>query len=501
MLGDRLRGDPFDRLSQRRLVVGHAVEQGANGIGDLLAAAIGDGDIELEAVIRSGRTLGSRNRGENRLGQHRSAADGAHSHAPPVNRRITRQSLQLGFDGAEDPGDFRRWPAKIVGRKDPQGHRRNAQLDAPVENLVELVGAEIVKLPRLGDPERAAVPAIAVENDADMARGRPTLDVADEPTGIEVVKQAEHRRQRSFPPQRKITGTAVAPTSRHPNVNEPKIWRAGDEDPDLTCEQSGPHPCVAGLCSMAVARSLRLIAQADRSDAGRDVEPGIAFDADRLQRDRAVGAADQHIGAGPDADSGAAGGADIIAVERTGAQISGRREYRPNQHAALRIADIDAELVDRAGIELGTPRAGAKVQRSAFDEPKTKPQPLATWQVSVPTRTPPCACAAVDTPAARPTKPIAKHSFLNISSALFAASAFVNNPYRSPRPPQSIDTGGGFVEDGAPLGFRQRSLVDNPPPLGAADWKRVVGAEHHFVRAGATAKENATPSDRTTRFR
>ena len=168
---------------------------------------------------------------------------------------------------------------------------------------------------------------------------------------------------------------------------------------------------------MAVARSLRLIAQADRSDAGRDVEPGIAFDADRLQRDCAVGAADEHIGAGPDADSGAAGGADIIAVERTGAQISGRREYRPNQHAALRIADIDAELVDRAGIELGTPRAGAKVQRSAFDEPKTKPQPLATLQVRVPTRTPPCACAAVDTPAIRPRHPTAKQSFSSIPLA------------------------------------------------------------------------------------
>src|SRR6516165_11703264 len=94
---------------------------------------------------------------------------------------------------------------------------------------------------------------------------------------------------------------------------------------------------------MAVARSLRLIAQADRSDAGRDVEPGIAFDADRLQRDCAVGAADEHIGAGPDADSGAAGGSN-----------------RTISHAALCIADIDAELVDRAGIELGTPRCRRK---------------------------------------------------------------------------------------------------------------------------------------------
>src|SRR6516162_11389533 len=130
-------------------------------------------------------------------------------------------------------------------------------------------------------------------------------------------------------------------------------------------------PLVAGY-SAAVARSLRLIAQADRSDAGRDVEAGIAFDADRLQRDRVVGAADQHIGAGPDPDSGAAGGADIVAVQRTRSQIGSRREYRPNQHAALRIADIDTEFVDGAGIELGTPRCRCKGAAERLRRTKNK---------------------------------------------------------------------------------------------------------------------------------
>src|SRR6266851_1587307 len=62
MLGDRLGCDTLDRLRQGRVVVGHAVEQGANGVGDLLAAAIGDGDVQLEAVISRGSTLGCRNR-------------------------------------------------------------------------------------------------------------------------------------------------------------------------------------------------------------------------------------------------------------------------------------------------------------------------------------------------------------------------------------------------------------------------------------------------------
>src|SRR5262249_3340968 len=111
---------------------------------------------------------------------------------------------------------------------------------------------------------------------------------------------------------------------------------------------------------MATAGGLRLIAGADRSDAGGDVEPSIALAAERLQRDRAVGAADQHISARPDPDGGAAGGPDVVAAQRAGRQIGGWREDPPNQYAALRIADIDAKLVDGAGIKLGMARRGRK---------------------------------------------------------------------------------------------------------------------------------------------
>ena len=40
-----------------------------------------------------------------------------------------------------------------------------------------------------------------------------------------------------------------------------------------------------------------LMSQGQSCDAGRDVEAGIAFDAERLQRNRLSGAADQHVGA------------------------------------------------------------------------------------------------------------------------------------------------------------------------------------------------------------
>src|SRR3984893_18022898 len=138
-------------------------------------------------------------------------------------------------------------------------------------------------------------------------------------------------------------------------------------------EQRSPAPARPRASVTAPGR-LRLVAQTDRSDAGSDVQPSIAFEADRLQRDRAVGAANQHIGSGPHPHGGAAGGADIIAVERTGPRIGGRREHRPHQNAALRIADIDAKLVDRAGIVFRKPLAGRQgaaqpLRRSDYKAP------------------------------------------------------------------------------------------------------------------------------------
>src|SRR5438105_2816733 len=98
----------------------------------------------------------------------------------------------------------------------------------------------------------------------------------------------------------------------------------------------------SALLLPASASDLRLIAQAHRCDPGCDVETAVAFEADRLQRNRAVGAADQHIGAGADPDRSASARADIIARQHSRREATARREDTPNQHAALRIADIDA---------------------------------------------------------------------------------------------------------------------------------------------------------------
>src|SRR6266513_2345711 len=65
------------------------------------------------------------------------------------------------------------------------------------------------------------------------------------------------------------------------------------------------------------------------------------------------------------------------------------------------------------------PRLGEKLQRRSFEDPKMNPQPLATWQVSVPTFTP-AACAG----AAKATAPEISAALNAVNPNLFDIVSF-----------------------------------------------------------------------------
>src|SRR6185437_9399805 len=89
-------------------------------------------------------------------------------------------------------------------------------------------------------------------------------------------------------------------------------------------------------------------------DAGGDVQAGTALDADRLQGNLLVRAAQQHVGADARTDRGARGRAAVVA--RQGA-LGDRAwsEHQPDDLRFLGEAEIDAVLVDGADIALTHP--------------------------------------------------------------------------------------------------------------------------------------------------
>ena len=94
--------------------------------------------------------------------------------------------------------------------------------------------------------------------------------------------------------------------------------------------------------------------QFDIRDAGRDIEPGLALQADRLQRVGILRTADQEIAAAADTDRRVGADAAIVAGEFAAAKPAGRRVHRPGELGLLGDAEIEAEPAHGRDIGFGT---------------------------------------------------------------------------------------------------------------------------------------------------
>ena len=138
------------------------------------------------------------------------------------------------------------------------------------------------------------------------------------------------------------------PASRADSV---ELYLVASGFKEATREQKAPVRGEA-FCKTIETLGLRRSVQADRADTGGDIQALVAFDAQRLQGDGFVEAADQHVGADADADGGLRRGTGIIAFQRAFAQVRGGREHAPHQDTTFGVADIHAEFGDRAGVML-----------------------------------------------------------------------------------------------------------------------------------------------------
>ncbi|MHC2402946.1 hypothetical protein ACVMGC_007490 [Bradyrhizobium barranii subsp. barranii] len=120
----------------------------------------------------------------------------------------------------------------------------------------------------------------------------------------------------------------------------PEIWQASKIAAVRRCRDR------AGPTRSAHAKLSTTRTEFQTLEAGGDVEADLALHAERLERDRIVGATDQCVATDTDADRGAALRAGIIAREITGAEPIDRREHAPGKRGLLGDADVEAHFAD-----------------------------------------------------------------------------------------------------------------------------------------------------------
>ena len=105
--------------------------------------------------------LGSANRGQGGIGQELETADGTQANPEPRDPAIGGELRELRLYCPEDSGDLGRWPVEVLGGEDPERDGRDAELAAPLEEIVELLGPMPVGVERVRQAAVPSVPAVA----------------------------------------------------------------------------------------------------------------------------------------------------------------------------------------------------------------------------------------------------------------------------------------------------------------------------------------------------
>jgi hypothetical protein len=188
VLGDVLDvqhvGQVLDRGALGRLVV----QQRAHRVGDLAPAAVADRDVHVQAghVRGAGGRVLERPRGVR--GQQVQRTDRVHAPAAGV-RDVVDQPL----DDREQRRQLGRRPVEVVGGQQPQRDDLDTDLVAPAEDLLDLVGAG-PPAARLRSAGRLRPPAVAVEDDPDVARDLLGVQRSRDASRVEAVQQVSHGR-------------------------------------------------------------------------------------------------------------------------------------------------------------------------------------------------------------------------------------------------------------------------------------------------------------------
>src|SRR5262245_33127807 len=113
---------------------------------------------------------------------------------------MLREPGQLRLDRRENARDLVRRPLEIVGREHPEADRADPDLGAPLQHLVELLGAQRVRLAQIGHAALERVATVTVKDDAEEAGDVAGSNLLEETPPVEVVEEAPHRQNFTLAP-------------------------------------------------------------------------------------------------------------------------------------------------------------------------------------------------------------------------------------------------------------------------------------------------------------
>jgi len=185
VVGDVVDGQHVRRLLHRDALAGHLTQEGTHRVGDLMAAAVPDRHVDVEALGDDEGVAGLGG-GESVRDLAREEVEGADDvEAPPA---VVGELVHHGEDDPHQVGDLVRVAFEVVGGEHPQRHAGHARLGGPLEERGDVVRARPVPL-RDRRAHRARPAAVAVQHHGDVPRHPHRIEVAGEVAFVERVQQ------------------------------------------------------------------------------------------------------------------------------------------------------------------------------------------------------------------------------------------------------------------------------------------------------------------------
>src|SRR5262245_15868057 len=143
---------------------------------------------------------------ERRCRQRLESANRAHADSPAMEPTVACKRLELLLHCGKNAADLLGGALVVLGGKNPESDRRNFEVNTPLEQFVQLVGACHVRVVWM-QPIYAAKPTIAIQNQSYMPGHRKRLDLPHQAMLIDPINWSEH--------------PATAPACKLPHVKVP----------------------------------------------------------------------------------------------------------------------------------------------------------------------------------------------------------------------------------------------------------------------------------------
>src|SRR5262249_43512449 len=186
--------DTLDHIGQRCSFPRLQLDEATDSIGDLLPPSVPNCNRQCHQIVLRSRRLGRTNRRNDRLGKEVEATDRLYPDAFLMHEGIVSKRGDFGFDRRKDSGNLRLSSLEVLGLNHPQWQRGDTPVGAPVQDIVEPLGATLIDFTWVAQASLASMAAIAIQDDANVARHRPALELIKELALVKPIKKTQEQR-------------------------------------------------------------------------------------------------------------------------------------------------------------------------------------------------------------------------------------------------------------------------------------------------------------------